>query len=95
MINLPGNKGILEELFLDKPRKQTREEMVNNFFDSCRRIGGSGEKWSEEVATCRIDDKTVSLLLPKGELYGSFKIEDESGNPVSYTHLTLPTICSV
>ena len=39
-------------------------------------------------------DSTINLQTPN-ELFGTASVPKNSNNTVSYTHLTLPTICSV
>ena len=67
-----------------------------------------GLNWSytfNQSSRKNIYNEKIQILKQKNRLYPCFETEEElalkkksllsSGKPVSYTHLTLPTICSV
>jgi len=43
-----------------------------------------------------VEEELPKILIHTGALkFGMFTLSSGKGEPVSYTHLTLPTICSV
>ena len=64
----------------------------------CRKKVLSNQKLTEEMTTqlFNVDDKILSQLSDAAnEITRTFQGSKIDVEPVSYTHLTLPTICSV
>lgn len=56
-------------------------KLIQDFKDSCRRIGGEIEESATEVG-CKVPQGEFFLKIPKNSLYGNFRFETRDGKKI-------------
>ena len=58
-------------------------------------LRSNGSRWSSEFNTSTASPMSSSTTLSEPQSHANPMVRQRIGGSVSYTHLTLPTICSV
>ena len=68
-----------------------KDQILKDFIQLAQNDG----ELKDEIKSARNQDELIALAEQRGYHFDSLTLLRQWSEPVSYTHLTLPTICSV